>query len=551
MFKAVQTRKELDDIRAKNVIVTQQLKDKVQADTLGAQFAQDQAAAQLQPITQLLKVTTGNEIPRDKQGHQLVTIANLVNDLTTNIAPSMQTTQGKILAYLSSYVNAMINGMTALPPDSALARITYSLERLRTLSEKGNAIAHEQGPDAVPPALEEQLDREFDGIAALFKYGELGMHPGALEETMPQGNGDDNNGSNEFAPIMDPYDAIRRGMLKMKGIDVPAGKIGPLPKKFTEEFAGDIGKTVAQIREQEASRKVEDVTNFEAVRSDIEAHIDSGEITTMNQVVDSLAEIGKALGVNDANALLKYFRKYLEAEKKAFDDILATEEGENQPPSPPKQREPPIKEPKAATTKARRLGIEKAMMLPVSADYSNYLKERANELMKAYGDTTFQVHMNSDDYARLHRHLMNNGYLAGLNDPDYKALSAKKKKILSKGETVPNEKGGKQNEEDEFDYVPPPRRTSPKSTISSMSSSSSREKHSSYDLPMLPKGKGLQIITDPNQLIERLPVLVGAIHAGNNSPKLKNELYEVLDALLNLGAITKKDHKAIASKFAK
>src|SRR5690606_33798859 len=38
------------------------------------------------------------------------------------------------------------------------------------------------------------------------------------------------------------------------------------------------------------------------------------------------------------------------------------------------------------------------------------------------------------------------------------------------------------------------------------------------------KGKGMvKIITDPNQLIERMNVLVGSLHAGNNSDLVKNE----------------------------
>src|SRR5688572_12965426 len=133
MFKPITTLKELDEIRAQNVIVTQQLKDKVQADTLGAQYTADQAAAQLHPITQLLQVTPPGKL-KDKQGNAIVSIANLVNDIISNVAPSMESTQGKILATLVNFSNALIDGMTPLPPDSALARITYSLERIRALT---------------------------------------------------------------------------------------------------------------------------------------------------------------------------------------------------------------------------------------------------------------------------------------------------------------------------------------------------------------------------------------------------------------------------------
>lgn len=174
MFKPITTLKELDEIRAQNVIVTQQLKDKVQADTLGAQYTADQAAAQLQPITQLLQVTPPGKL-KDKQGNAIVSIANLVNDIISNVAPSMESTQGKILATLVNFSNALIDGMTPLPPDSALARITYSLERIRALTEKGYAIAKEYGPEAVPEELEEEMDDEFEGLARMIKTGEISL----------------------------------------------------------------------------------------------------------------------------------------------------------------------------------------------------------------------------------------------------------------------------------------------------------------------------------------------------------------------------------------
>src|SRR5690606_1401550 len=50
-------------------------------------------------------------------------------------------------------------------------------------------------------------------------------------------------------------------------------------------------------------------------------------------------------------------------------------------------------------------------------------------------------------------------------------------------------------------------------------------------IPREIEGRGLNIITDPNQLIARLPVLIGSLEAGNNAKEVKNELFAVLDAL--------------------
>ena len=51
--------------------------------------------------------------------------------------------------------------------------------------------------------------------------------------------------------------------------------------------------------------------------------------------------------------------------------------------------------------------------------------------------------------------------------------------------------------------------------------------------------KVLEILT-PNQLLARLPVLLGKIKAGNNSNKLKNEMRQILYLLNQHNKIIKK-----------
>ena len=52
------------------------------------------------------------------------------------------------------------------------------------------------------------------------------------------------------------------------------------------------------------------------------------------------------------------------------------------------------------------------------------------------------------------------------------------------------------------------------------------------------KGKGLKILTN-KQMLNRLPILVAQIQAGNNSIKLKNETRQILYSLYKSKALTK------------
>ena len=52
------------------------------------------------------------------------------------------------------------------------------------------------------------------------------------------------------------------------------------------------------------------------------------------------------------------------------------------------------------------------------------------------------------------------------------------------------------------------------------------------------EGKGLKILTN-KQMLNRLPILLAQIQAGNNSKKLKNELRQILYSLHRSKALTK------------
>jgi uncharacterized protein YfkK (UPF0435 family) len=59
--------------------------------------------------------------------------------------------------------------------------------------------------------------------------------------------------------------------------------------------------------------------------------------------------------------------------------------------------------------------------------------------------------------------------------------------------------------------------------------------------------KGSSIFSDPNEMVERLNLLIASKNAGNDSTDVYNECVEILDKLLNLKLIKKSDHKRIFS----
>ena len=56
---------------------------------------------------------------------------------------------------------------------------------------------------------------------------------------------------------------------------------------------------------------------------------------------------------------------------------------------------------------------------------------------------------------------------------------------------------------------------------------------------------------DEAELIDQLNLSLGSIKAGNNSIKLKNQVLYLLDSLVELGTIGKKEKKKIISNYIK
>ena len=64
-------------------------------------------------------------------------------------------------------------------------------------------------------------------------------------------------------------------------------------------------------------------------------------------------------------------------------------------------------------------------------------------------------------------------------------------------------------------------------------------------------GSGVVFYNDPNELAERMKILVGAIAAGNNSLVIKNDLSMINDEFLKIGAIDQTIHEKFYKKYIK
>ena len=58
------------------------------------------------------------------------------------------------------------------------------------------------------------------------------------------------------------------------------------------------------------------------------------------------------------------------------------------------------------------------------------------------------------------------------------------------------------------------------------------------------KGKGLKILT-PKQMLQRLPISIAQVKAGNNSENLLNEIRQIVYSLYQSKEITKKVYNNI------
>ena len=58
------------------------------------------------------------------------------------------------------------------------------------------------------------------------------------------------------------------------------------------------------------------------------------------------------------------------------------------------------------------------------------------------------------------------------------------------------------------------------------------------------RGSGLKILT-PNQMLNRLPIILAQLKAGNNSEKLKNKIKQILYSLYQSKNLTKNVYKSL------
>lgn len=103
------------------------------------------------------------------------------------------------------------------------------------------------------------------------------------------------------------------------------------------------------------------------------------------------------------------------------------------------------------------------------------------------------------------------------------------------------------------------KRFNPKKAYSAVAIDMWRKLHKLSGLPIVGShskkqnliGSGLkvQFVDNPNQLLERLNILVGSWNAGNKNQEIYNEAIQIIDYLLNKGVINKTAHKKIFNQL--
>ena len=64
-------------------------------------------------------------------------------------------------------------------------------------------------------------------------------------------------------------------------------------------------------------------------------------------------------------------------------------------------------------------------------------------------------------------------------------------------------------------------------------------------------GSSVVFYQDPKQLTDRMKILIGSMAAANNSPVLENDLSQINDELLKIGAIDQPIHETFYKKYLK
>ena len=62
-------------------------------------------------------------------------------------------------------------------------------------------------------------------------------------------------------------------------------------------------------------------------------------------------------------------------------------------------------------------------------------------------------------------------------------------------------------------------------------------------------GSSVVYYNEPKQLADRIKILIGSMAAGNNSLILKNDLSQINDEMLKIGAIDKTMHEKLYKKY--
>ena len=213
---------------------------------------------------------------------------------------------------------------------------------------------------------------------------------------------------------------------------------------------------------------------------------------------------------------------------------------------------------------SRQIGAYKRLKNPSGGEHIKSLQnEKTRDLFNKYLETikdvsTVSQYTKKGSGIRKYKQLKRNAYK--ISDSSYGNLSVDLPKL--KNEMKLNvRRGGKiiyQADADKSLVDLLTKRFNPKKSYSLNAVKIFNDLNLLANLPKHPSsgkskliGSGVVYYNNPNELAERMKILVGSIAAGNNSKVLKNDLSMINDEFLKIGAIDKTTHKKFYDKYLK
>lgn len=507
MYRAVRNQRELKEaldeankILSQKIVLNKQLKDKVKEETLGIQSAAEEAAANLRPITSLLSATAFDEKGkpirgRDSQGREITSVLDAQYDLKADLLAAMSGVEKQL--------------RPAIADEAGDGRKIAIGEILDTTKQLVNALSDATtiisgaiwfNGTHLRNLLTElvELSTEANNLASA---GESAATIERINEKVDKVIIELGNLNNRIVAQTIGQPAPPQGVTPEQVVgtlvDVGGGDSG---QAVNNARAVITGQAQAPSSSSEDPSAGEQATETTTKPQDVYAELHELVPPWTSKVAPSQKQKGSPLSLTAQEAADIIANPGIA--RKAFLESLDARKDESK-----NKNKLTKEEAKIADRYLWALG-ETRRYVDLNTSEKTQLKEGTFEPSAPpavkHVRSTYGEYINTRDDKQLNDYLRflldKNGkevFPEGVNSPKFQALSKKHQEEFLK------------------EY----------------------------------RGLGLNIITDPNQLIMRLPVLIGSLEAGNNAKEVKNELFAVLDALLNSGVITKRQHKQISTKY--